>query len=348
MASEIPPKVLFIEDDIGKRYVIARAMRSAGFEVDEATTGQEGLAKVSPALDLVVLDIRLPDMLGWDVATRIKSAPATSTVMILELSATLATAQDRARGLDRGADAYLVHPVETVELLAVMRALVRLRQSERERERHRELFLATVGHDLRNPLGVLTTGIAVLGASRDLSPPDRDTVAKLARTGERMQHLLDQLLIFSQGVAGGVPIDAAPALLGEVCRDAIRDIEAGTREIAVEDHLGIPVTVDRRRMGQVVENLVTNALRHGEGTVIVRLSREGDTAALAVHNAGAPIAPESIATLFDPYRRAASSAGGLGLGLFIVDQIARAHRGAVTVTSTADGGTTFEVRIPVA
>ena len=267
-------KVLFIDDDNGKRYVLARAMRHAGFGVDEAATGAEGLAKVSPELDLIVLDIRLPDMHGWDIASRLKAAPETSTIMILELSATLATAQDRAHGLDRGADAYLVHPVEVVELLAVMRALVRLRRSERERERQRELFLATIGHDLRNPLDILATGTRRLAVTMALSARDPKPVERLDRATTRMKQLLDQMLVFTQGVAGGVPVEATSTDLAEVTRAAVRDIATVDRDITIHDHLGMHVVCDAHRLAQVVENLVTNALRHGEGPITVTLSRD--------------------------------------------------------------------------
>ena len=123
------PRVLFVEDDIGKRYVIARQLRATGFEVDEATTGQEGLARLSPNHDVAILDVKLPDMYGWDLCKKIKSSPETALVKVLELSATLATAEDRARGLELGADSYLVHPVELVELVAALRALIRLRNA---------------------------------------------------------------------------------------------------------------------------------------------------------------------------------------------------------------------------
>src|SRR4051812_15791506 len=209
------PRVLFVEDDIGKRYVIARQLRAAGFEILEAETGAEGLAKLSPEFDIVIIDMKLPDMYGWDICRHIKENPRTASIMVLELSATLATAHDRARGLELGADAYLVHPVELVVLVATLRALYRLRQAERERERHRELFLGTVGHDLRNPLQTIVVATQVLAASRTLTSPERATVATIERTAERMRRLIDQLLTFTQGVAGGVPIHREPVDLGE-------------------------------------------------------------------------------------------------------------------------------------
>jgi signal transduction histidine kinase len=340
-----PPRVLFVEDDPGKRYVIARQLRAAGFEIVEAETGAEGLAKLSPEFDLAILDMKLPDMYGWDLCKRIKENPQTAAIMVLELSATLATAQDRARGLELGADAYLVHPVEIVELVATLRALHRLRRSERERERQRELFLGTVGHDLRNPLQTIMMATQVLGASQTLTQAERRTVATIERTAERMRRLIDQLLIFTQGAAGGLPVHREPVDLCELCRAVVRE-HAGGREITIDDQLASPIAADRERMTQLIDNLVTNAIRYGTGTISLRLLREGEHAVVSIHNHGPPIPPGQLATLFDPYKRAASSHGGVGLGLYIVEQIARAHGGSVQVTSTADVGTTFEIRIP--
>src|ERR1041384_1032916 len=184
------PRVLFVEDNIGKRYVIARQLRGAGFEIDEASTGQDGLALLSPSHDVAIIDIKLPDMLGWDLCKRIKGNPETAAVKVLELSATLATAEDRARGLELGADCYLVHPVELVELVAALRALIRLRNAERDRLRAQELLLATLGHDLRNPLNVIATGLSVLAESPTLVPADRDIVIRVDRTVDRMRRMI--------------------------------------------------------------------------------------------------------------------------------------------------------------
>ncbi|MEO7097294.1 MAG: ATP-binding protein, partial [Polyangiales bacterium] len=111
---------------------------------------------------------------------------------------------------------------------------------------------------------------------------------------------------------------------------------------------------DADRLQQAVSNLVTNAVHHGvaDGPIRVTTSGSADEISIAVHNEGKTIDPESLAVLFDPFRRAGSpsgstsNAGGVGLGLYIVDQIARAHGGSVSVSSTDAGGTTFTMRLP--
>src|SRR5215468_10483375 len=288
-----PPRVLFVEDDIGKRYVIARQLRAVDFEVVEATTGAEALARLTPEFDIAILDMKLPDMYGWDICRQIKQNPQTASIMVLELSATLATPHDRARGLELGADAYLVHPVELVELVATLRALYRLRRAERDRERQRELFLGTVGHDLRNPLQTILTATQMLAASQALGAPERRIASTIERTANRMHRLIDQLLIFTQGAAGGVPVQRHPVDLGEVVRTAVRE-HADDREIVVDNELVAPISIDAERVTQLVDNLVTNAIRYGTGRVTVRLFRNGDHAVLTVHNTGAPIPPDKL------------------------------------------------------
>lgn len=344
--SELKPRVLFIEDDIGKRYVIARQLRAAGFEVEEAATGKEGLAKLRPDHHVAILDIKLPDMFGWDICKRIKEDPRTAPVKVLELSATLASAEDRAKGLELGADCYLVHPVELVELVAALRALIRLRQAEDDRARTQELFLAALGHDLRNPLGMITNGLELLRLSSSASPQNLDTIERMNRALERMRRMIDQLLAFTQNLHD-VSVTHQPVDLAELVRAGVRDARHGTpRTLEVHAERPVPVPGDPDKLMQLFDNLLANAIRHGDGAVTVRVAQEGDRAVLEVHNGGKPIPPESLKTLFDPFTRAGGRAGGVGLGLYIVCQIARGHGGTVSVSSTLEAGTTFTVRLP--
>jgi signal transduction histidine kinase len=342
------PRVLFVEDNIGKRYVIARQLRGAGFDIDEASTGQDGLALLSPHHDVAIIDIKLPDMLGWDLCKRIKSNPETAAVKVLELSATLATAEDRARGLELGADSYLVHPVELVELVAALRALIRLRNAERDRLRAQELLIATLGHDLRNPLNVIATGLSVLGDSSSMTDRERETVKRLDRTATRMHRMIEQVMVVAQTLGGEiVPVSRGQVDLAELVTLVVHDTkQSGSHKFEVDITLTDRIVGDTDKLNRLVDNLVVNAIRHGDGAIAIGLHREGDNAVLTVKNGGAPIPPELLDTLFDPYTRSRSS-GGAGLGLYIVKQIARAHGGTVAVSSTTEG-TTFTVTLPIA
>lgn len=136
MPEIIPPQqtritILHIDDTEANRYVISRMLRDADFNLVEATTGEAGLRLLTEQPpDLVILDVKLPDIDGFEVCRQIKVNPATATIPVLFLSANYVKTEDKAHGLDTGADGYLVQPVERVELVATIKALLRLRQAE--------------------------------------------------------------------------------------------------------------------------------------------------------------------------------------------------------------------------
>ncbi len=345
MTDAKPPRVLLLDDDVGKRYAIARQLQQAGFIVDEAETGAQALALVTPEHDVAILDLRLPDLDGFEVCRRIKAEQATSRVMVLELSATWASAQDRAKGLDLGADAYLAHPVESVELIATINALIRLRRAVHERDLERELFVAMVGHDLRNPLGAISTSIDLLRTGKSDEARQRDILDRAARSVQRMRRLIDQVLVFTQSLSDDLELHQEDLDLVALCREVVGELSATKVELIADGE--VRVRGDHDRLSQVIENLVSNAIRHGAGTATVRVSAaDSDHVEVSVHNPGTPIPAAAMPSLFEPYRRATTRPGGFGLGLFIVDRITRAHRGTVTVTSSEDHGTTFKVRLP--
>lgn len=136
--------ILNVDDAEAQRYALARTLEGAGFTVWQAATGREGLEKAARLPDLVILDVKLPDMSGFEVCRRIKSDPRTSFIPVLHQSAIYVDTQFRVSGLESGADGYLVHPVEPEELLAMVRALLRLHRVERElrdsESRYRMMF----------------------------------------------------------------------------------------------------------------------------------------------------------------------------------------------------------------
>lgn len=133
-------KVLVADDNEAKRYLLVRWLSQAGFQVLEATTGEEALALASERPDLVVLDVKLPDMTGFEVCWRLKNTPLTAHIPVLHVSAHKASMNDRVIGLDGGADAYLTYPVEPEELIATARALLRVRSAEAALRESEERF----------------------------------------------------------------------------------------------------------------------------------------------------------------------------------------------------------------
>jgi PAS domain S-box-containing protein len=146
MSGAEPTTILNVDDDEAGRYTITQMLRKASFRVLEAGSGAEALRRAAEA-DLIVLDVNLPDLHGFEVCRRLKANPATASIPVLHLSGSFVTSGDRARGLDEGGDAYLTKPVEPAELIATVRALLRVRRAERalrENEARLRLLLEQV------------------------------------------------------------------------------------------------------------------------------------------------------------------------------------------------------------
>ena len=143
--SQPKTRILHVDDDDANRYAVSRTLRHAGFDVTDAADGQEALRLAQTKPDLIILDVRLPDIDGTEVCRRIKRDPATAKIPVLHLSASRVTSEDKAYGLDSGAEGYLVRPVEPVELVATVNALLRARRSEEAYQERDQQFEALIG-----------------------------------------------------------------------------------------------------------------------------------------------------------------------------------------------------------
>ena len=222
--------------------------------------------------------------------------------------------------------------------------------SERDVGRLREEFIAVVGHDLRNPIAAVSAGLALL--SRGASP-DRTAVLipEMQRALSRASQIVTNLMDFARGRLGaGIEVVASrPVDLEPVLRAVVREIEQMAEQpIALAIDLPRPIRADPQRLGQLLSNLLGNAVTHGpEGTPIRVTATDRDgTLRLAVTNQGPPIPEEVRPSLFLPFARGGrASLQGLGLGLYIAAEIARAHEGRIDVESD-EGGTTFALTMP--
>jgi PAS domain S-box-containing protein len=220
--------------------------------------------------------------------------------------------------------------------------------------RFSEMFVGILGHDLRNPLSAIATAASLLGRRAD-----SDKVAKPAtrilNSAGRMARMIDQLLDFTRIRLGkGIPVEQRQTDLAEVCRLAVDELES-TREIPPVrlTTTGDPIGLwDADRLLQLTSNLLSNALAHGSGPQPVAIcvdGRDRNWVVLEVQNAGL-VPPEVMPVLFEPFRSRANEkqarSGGLGLGLFISQQIALAHAGTIDVLSSETEGTRLRVRLP--
>ena len=216
----------------------------------------------------------------------------------------------------------------------------------------RDQFVGVLSHDLRTPLGVVTTSAALLAFPEDNPQRRRVVVTRILNSAHRMERMIADLLDLTRVRLGGtIPLTRRRADLQKLCEEAILESGAAHPEAVLQLKASgdLAGNWDADRLAQVVSNLVGNAIQHGDGTpVTLTAEQEGDAVILAVHNAGAPIPPDVMPSIFDPLTRGGDDGAGhsIGLGLFIVRAIVSAHGGEVGVRSSSNAGTTFTARLP--
>jgi PAS domain S-box-containing protein len=234
-------------------------------------------------------------------------------------------------------------------------------QDERKRRDQEELeyardferwLLAIVSHDIRNPLGAISLAAQLLARGQSDQEKLRQTSERISRSVARIQSLVNDLLDVSrERHGGGLSLSVTSANLRAVCQQVVDELVSSQsgQQIALECDAEVSGIWDPNRLAQALSNLVGNAVQHGTpgSPVRVMVREDGDRALIEVHNDG-HIPEDLVPVIFDPFRSGARErpSGGLGLGLFIAQAIARAHRGGIEVQSTPAHGTTFRMMLP--
>jgi signal transduction histidine kinase len=357
-------------------------LRREDLEILKARSGREALELLLVHdVGLALIDVQMPEMDGLALAELMRGSERTSHIPIILMTAGSRDPQRVFRGYEAGAVDFLFKPIEPAILLNKVHTVVQLYRQRVELEqtlRLNEMFMAVLGHDLRNPVGAVVTTAALLQVTQD-PPVVRQAAERLRSIGTRMGRMINDLLDLARArLAGGIPVDPRPTDVAAVVRrvvDELRLVHQG-REVTLALPGGKEGAIvgqwDADRLAQLVGNLVVNALEHGprDRPVSITLSRTPVAAILAVANPG-HIPADLMTQLFDPFRSGATRGenprgdsmrgddmrgesargegpigGGLGLGLYIVQQIAAAHGGGVTVKNEA-GTVTFAVTLPL-
>lgn len=222
-----------------------------------------------------------------------------------------------------------------------------------------DVFLGVLGHDLRTPLAAILLSAEFFLCADELDSRYTRVAAGIFTSVRRAEKIVANLLDFARTrIGSGIPVECVEADLTAMCENVVEEVRLvhPDRNVVFEPNDHIVGIFDVSRMGQVFSNLIENAAKHGSAgsSITVTQQLEDDHAVFAIHNEGEPIAEEDTLRIFNPMSRHSRFAlaergphAGLGLGLFIAEQIVTAHRGTIKVTSSSAGGTTFRVRLPL-
>ncbi len=356
--------ILNVDDSDGARYAKSRILIRAGLQVIEASNGEDALAKArSESPILILLDVKLPDINGFEVCRRLKEDPATQAILILQTSASFIGAADKIRALDGGADNYLVEPIEPDELIANVKALLRLGQVERELrevDKRKDEFLATLAHELRNPLGPIRTALQLLRRlDPDVPPAQENARNTIQRHTDHLVRLVDDLLDVARISQGKISLRHEAVNLNSVVNNAIETstpfIENKRHRLSVifPDEY-VEVCGDQVRLSQILANLLLNAAKFTppEGDIDLSVTVQEPNVYIRVSDNGIGIEPDAVNAIFDLFSQNGhlhdQVQDGLGIGLSLVKTLVELHGGTVKAISEGLGkGSTFEIVLPL-
>jgi two-component system, sensor histidine kinase and response regulator len=350
-------RVLVVDDLPDNCFLIQALLQEEGYQIDVANNGSSALAYIeqSPP-DLVLLDVMMPGMDGYEVTRRIRQNTSLPFMPIL-----LITAHERpsvVQGLDIGADEFIRKPVEYDELVARVRSLLRLKHSVDERDqiaRQREDFVSRLTHDLRTPLVAADRMLTLFqqGALGELAPSMDEAVSIMIRSNQNLLTMVNMLLEVYRYEAGRKTLAFAPVNLGELLQEVVQELSpiAQDKSLKLELEQPEPVTVkgDRLELRRVFTNLIGNAIKFTDaGAVTVRLKPqdEPEGGAIAIEDTGAGISLEDQQHLFQSFSQGNHRKGGSGLGLQLSRRIVEAHQGKIEVSSEVGKGSVFTIQLP--
>jgi signal transduction histidine kinase len=356
-------KCLLVDDREENLIALAALLRADDVQPLQARSGTEALELLLVhEVALALIDVRMPDMDGLELAELMRGSDRTRQVPIIFLTAGPQDQQHLFKGYENGAVDFIYKPIEARILrnkadvfFQLYRQKQQLALDLRERTetlRLNEMFAAVLGHDLRSPLSaILSSATAIQVRSGDALV--QEAAARTLSSGRRMRRMIDDMLDLSRArLGGGIPIQPETVDLGALVQRVVREQQSAhpERSIRVESRGDLTGHWDPVRLSQLASNLIGNAIQHGDHAGEVHVQLDGSDARdviLAVANAGS-IPDEILPRLFDPFAgvQDAHRSGGLGLGLYIVQQIAQAHHGNVAVDSNSGTHTIFKVQMP--
>jgi signal transduction histidine kinase/HPt (histidine-containing phosphotransfer) domain-containing protein len=379
-----PQPVILVIDDVIENVAVLGAALSQVADVQFATSGQEGLELARrTAPDLILLDVMMPDMDGFEVCERLQQDEATRVIPVIFVTARTDAASE-SRGLALGAVDFIHKPLRPDLVQARVRLHLELAHRTRDLQaanqvledqvarrtqdlmdalqraegtaRSKTDFLARMSHELRTPLNAVI-GLAQVGLREEASGRSTQTLyPRILSAGQHLLRVVNDVLDYSRIEAGKSTVESQPFDLAATVAQAVQLLEP--QAVAQGISLRVEWTPasrarllgDGQRIQQVLVNLLSNAVKFTErGHVVLRITSQGARHVFEVSDTGIGLTPEQISRLFQPFEQADNSStrrhGGTGLGLVISRHLAREMGGDITVRSTPGQGSTFSFSV---
>lgn len=359
--------ILIVDDVPTNIQLVASILSSFDYELSFANSGQDALGQIQEtAFDLILLDIMMPGMDGLEVARRLKAEPATRHIPVIFLTAK-SDEDSIIQGFDIGAADYVTKPFNPAELVARVQTHLSLKATQDElRHRNQELneaiqmknrLLSIASHDLKNPLGAVS-GFASMLERNPAIQQNKDAAEMLvfiSRAANRMNQLINELLDTAALEMGKMDLQIGATDLKQLTEAVLNDNQPAADkkgQTLTLSGTAVAVPVDARRIRQVIDNLVSNAIKYSpRGALIdVALQERAGDVEISVSDQGPGFSEADRGKLFGYFQRlSARPTGGessTGVGLAIARQIAELHDGELLLDQSSASGSTFRLRLP--
>jgi len=370
MSTPTPPpqssaNILVVDDTAANLQLLTGMLKGRGYKVRPVSSGELALRAVEThAPDLILLDISMPDMDGYEVCRRLKADERWRDIPVLFISA-LSDTEDKVRAFQAGGVDYVGKPFQLEEVDARVRTHLALHYHQQElkanyarlqeMERLRDNLTHMIAHDMRSPLLALQLSIGLLGSDIPVREVDTAAIVENARLGVSILiDMVSQMLDVSRMEAGKMELKREPCDLVAIAKDALVSLRplAESRTLAVRATTPVAATCDRDLIRRVIGNLVGNAIKFtaSTGHIAVAAYTEADRVRVTVTDDGPGIPPEKHQLIFEKFGQVAEAGhcGGSGLGLTFCKMAVEAHGGTIGLESSPGHGSTFWFSLPVA
>jgi two-component system, sensor histidine kinase and response regulator len=372
--------ILVVDDNFQNREVAEGHLVGAGYMAIQAESGEQALTMLqTQRLDLILLDVLMPGLDGFETCRRIRALPGGRGIPILFLTA-LGDLGTHKAALDSGADDFLTKPINRTELLIRVRSLLRIKELSDAQTRHmaviseqrdalvaaerqKEELTALIVHDLKNPLSSILSNVQYALGQDGLGTDARDSLRDVLRASQSMVRMVMNLLDISRSEDGALVPRLSefelPALLGEVCSEMERRIEDKDQKLTLVVAPDVrEMTADRDLVRRIIENLIDNAYKYGprrativiEASVLAHVGGAADAVELRVRDQGEGIPVAFREKIFEKYARvdgrsAHEVRNSHGLGLVFCRRAVEVHGGVIWVEENPTRGNCFCVRL---